>query len=73
MKIIVCMDARGEILAKNARGDILAECFFKTDDETREEIMAWGYRLLVHTYPTAQIAAGHGIEPHEIGELFLEC
>ena len=28
-------------------GDILEDCFFKTDDETDEEIRAWGYQRLV--------------------------
>ena len=72
MKIIVSMDERGWIVAKNAQGDVLEECFFKTDDETDEEIRAWGYQRLVHAYPAAQIAAGEGIDPQEIKELFLE-
>ena len=69
MKIVVSMDERGWIVAKNAQGDILEECFFKTDDETDEEIRAWGYQRLVHAYPTAQIVAGEGIDPQEIEEL----
>jgi hypothetical protein len=69
MKIIVSMDERGWIVAKNAQGDILEEYFFKTDDETDEEIRAWGYQRLVHAYPTAQIVAGEGIDPQEIEEL----
>jgi hypothetical protein len=73
MKIIVSMDIRGEIVAKTAAGDILGECFFKAEDETHEEITALGYRGLVQTYPAMQIEAGEGIDPAEIGELFLEC
>ena len=72
MKIIVSMDERGWIVARNVQGDMLEDCFFKTDDETDEEIRAWGYQRLVHAYPTAQIAAGDGIDPKEIEELFLE-
>ncbi len=72
MKIIVSMDARGWIVAKNAQGEILEECFFKTDDETDEELRAWGYRRLVYAYPDAQVEVGEGIEPQEIEELFLE-
>ena len=72
MKIIVSMDERGWIVAKNVQGDILEECFFKTDDETDEEIRTWGYQRLVHAYPAAQIAAGEGIDPQEIEELFVE-
>lgn len=72
MKIIVSTDARGGVVATNEQGDMLAECFFKTDEETGEEIQAWGYRFLIHTYPTAQIEAGEGIDPQEIGELFIE-
>ena len=73
MKIIVSMDARGWIVARNAQGDMLEECFFKTDDETDEALRAWGYRRLVHAYPATQIEVGEGIEPQEIDELFLEC
>ena len=40
--------------------------------DTRGEIWAWGYPLLVDTYPAAQIEAGHGIAPQELVELFLE-
>jgi len=72
MKMIVSMDERGWIVAKNAQGDILEECFFKMDDETDEELQAWGYRRLVHAYPAAQVEVGEGIEPQEIEELFLE-
>jgi|GraSoiStandDraft_46_1057282.scaffolds.fasta_scaffold880754_2 hypothetical protein len=72
MKIIVSMDERGGIWAHNEQGDMLAECFFKTDEETTEEIKAWGYSLLVHTYPAAQIEAGYGLEPQDLVELFLE-
>jgi hypothetical protein len=57
---------------KKCAGEILEECFFKTDDETDEELWAWGYRRLVYAYPTAQIEVGEGIEPQEIEELFLE-
>ena len=72
MKIIVSMDHRGWIVAKNAQGDMLGECFFKTDDETDEEISAFGYRRLVHAYPATQIEAGEGIDPQELEALFLE-
>jgi hypothetical protein len=72
MTIIVSMDQRGGIVATNAQGDMLGECFFKTDDETEEEINAFGYQRLVHAYPTTQIEAGEGIDPQELEELFLE-
>ena len=72
MKIIVSMDERGWIVARNVQGDILEDCFFKMDDETDEEIRAWGYQRLVHAYPAAQIVAGERIDPQEIEELFLE-
>jgi len=72
MKIIVSMDQSGWIVAKNAQGEILGECFFKTDDETDQEISAFGYQRLVHAYPATQIEAGDGIDPQELEELFLE-
>ena len=72
MKIIVSMDQRGWIVAKNAQGEILGECFFKTDDETEEDLSAFGYQRLVHAYPTTQIEVGEGIDQQELEELFLE-
>lgn len=72
MKIIVSTDTCGGVVATNAQGTVLEACFFKTDEETVEEIQAWGYRFLMHAYPTAQIEAGAGIDPQEIEELFIE-
>ena len=72
MKIIVWMDERGEIWAHHEQGDRREVCFFKTEEETEEELRAWGYPLLVDAYPAAQIEMGHGIEPEELAELFLE-
>lgn len=43
-----------------------------TDEETCEEIQAWGYRFLLQAYPTAQIEAGAGIDPQEMEALFTE-
>lgn len=40
MKIIVSMDEHGGIWAHNEQGDMLAECFLKTDEETPEEIQS---------------------------------
>jgi hypothetical protein len=72
MKIIVWMDERGEIWAHHEQGDRREVCFFKTEEETEEELRAWGYPLLVDAYPAAQMEAGHGIAPQELAELFLE-
>ena len=71
MKIIISMDERGGIWAHTAQGEVLAECFLKTEEETLEEIMAWGYPLLVRRYPGAQLEAGPGIEPQDLPEVFL--
>ena len=67
MKIIVWMDERGEIWAHHEQGDRREACFFKTEEETEEELRAWGYPLLVDAYPAMQIEAGHGIAPQETG------
>ena len=72
MKIIVLMDAHGEIWAHHEQGNRREVCFFKTDEETEEELRDWGYPLLGDAYPTAQIEAGQGMEPEELAELFLE-
>jgi hypothetical protein len=72
MKITVLMDECGEIWAHHEQGGRREVCFFKTDEETQEELSAWGYPLLVDAYPAAQIEAGEGIEPQELVEVFLE-
>ena len=43
MKISVLMDERGEIWAHHEQGDGREVCFFKTEEETEEELRAWGY------------------------------
>ena len=72
MKIIVWMDERGEIWAHHEQGDRREVCFFKTEEETEEELRAWRYPLLVDADRAAQIEMGYGIEPEELAELFLE-
>ena len=42
MKISVWMDERGEIWAHHEQGDGREVCFFKTEEETEEELRAWG-------------------------------
>ena len=53
-------------------GDILAECFFKTEDETEDELRHMGYHRLLTVYPTAHVAAGVVLDRAELEELFLE-
>jgi len=43
MKIIVWMDEHGEIWAHHEQEDRREVCFFKTEEETEEELKAWGY------------------------------
>ena len=70
-KRIIAMEERGGTWAHNAPGDVLAACCLQTEEETLEEIMAWGYPLLVRRYPGAQLEAGPGIEPQDLPEVFL--
>jgi len=72
MKIIVSMTAEGRIVAKTLQGQILAECFFKTEDETVEELWQMGYARLRHTYDDATLEAGTGIEPADLEDIFIE-
>lgn len=72
MHIIVSMQADGLIVAANTQGQILAECFFKAEDETVEELRQMGYACLIHTYATATVEAGIGIEPTDLEDLFIE-
>jgi len=58
MSITVCMDAAGAIWLANGQGDLLAECFFKAEDETEDELRLMGYHRLLTVYPAAHLAAG---------------
>ena len=60
MKIIVLMDARGEIWAHHEQGNRREVCFFKTDEETEEELRGWGYPLLGDAYPNRADRSGAG-------------
>ncbi len=73
MTVAVCMNEAGMIWIENAQGDILTECFFRTDEETEDELQRMGYHRLLTAYPTAHIAAGTEIDPADMGELFLEA
>ena len=73
MTVAVCMNEAGMIWIENVQGDILTACFFKTDEETEDELQRMGYQRLLTAYPVAHITAGTGIDPADIGELLLEA
>jgi hypothetical protein len=73
MMVVVYMNAAGGIWIENVQGALLAECFFKTDEETEDELQRMGYARLLTAYPTVHLAAGTGIDPVELDELFLEA
>ena len=58
MTVIVYMDAAGAVWIANGQGDILAEGFFKMEDETEDELRQMGYPRLLTVYPTVHLAAG---------------
>jgi hypothetical protein len=72
MKIIISMTAERRIVAETMQGQILAECFFKAEDETAEELRQMGYARLQHTYATATLEAGDGLEPTDLEDVFIE-
>jgi len=72
MTVTVCMNEVGAIWIADGQGDILAECFFKTEDETEDELRHMGYHRLLTVYPTAHVAAGVVLDLAELGEVFLE-
>jgi len=73
MTVTVCMNEEGAVWIENVQGDILAACFFKTEEETEDELLHMGYQRLLTAYPTAHIVAGEGIDPADLGEVFLEA
>ena len=72
MTVLVCMHEAGTVWIENAQGDFVAPGFFKTAEETEAELQAMGYPRLLTAYPAAQIVAGPGMDPAELGEVFLE-
>ena len=72
MPVLVCRQEGGVVWVENAQGDLVASCFFKTEEETEAELQAMGYPRLLTVYPVTQIVAGPGIDPAELGEVFLE-
>ena len=62
----------GTVWIENAQGDFVAPGFFKTAEETEAELQAMGYPRLLTAYPAAQIVPGPGLDPAELGEVFLE-
>jgi hypothetical protein len=73
MTVTVCMNEEGAVWIENVQGDILAACFFRTEEETEDELLHMGYQRLLAAYPTAHIVAGKGIDPADLGEVFLEA
>jgi hypothetical protein len=72
MDVTVCMNAVGMVWVENAQGRILGECFFKTDEETEDELQLMGYERLLTVYPTAQVAVDTDMSADDMGALFLE-
>ncbi len=72
-QIIVSRNGNEEVWAETPTGNLLAECFFKAPDETREELEHMGYPQLLHLYPPEAIRVGPGIAPEEVAEIFVEA
>jgi len=72
MQVTVSMDEAGGLVLTNAQGDLLAECFFRAEDETHRELQSLGYTRLIHAYAIADITVGNGVDQDDLGEVFLE-
>ena len=72
-QVIVSRNDKEEVWVKTPTGRILAECFFKAEDETPEELEHMGYPPLLHLYPAEEILVGPGIAPEEVEEIFVEA
>jgi len=71
-QVIVSRNDKEEVWATTATGEILAECFFKAEDETPDELRQMGYRSLTEQYRRAHITVGAGLEVADLPELFVE-
>ena len=72
-QIIVSRNDKEEVWVETLAGNVLAECFFKAEDETPEELEHMGYPQLLHLYPAEEILVGQGIAPEEVEEIFVEA
>ena len=72
MTVLVCRHEAGAVWIEDAEGAMVAPCFFKTAEETEAELQAMGYPRLLTASPAAQMVAGTGRDPAELGEVFLE-
>jgi hypothetical protein len=71
-QVIVSRNNNEEVLVQTPTGKILAECFFKAEDETPDELRQMGYRSLTEQYRRAHIIVGAGLEAADLAELFVE-
>ena len=67
MTVLVCRQEAGVVWIENAAGGLVAPGFFKTAEETEDELQAMGYPRLLTAYPAAQIVAGPGMDPGRAG------
>jgi len=72
-QVIVSRNDKEEVWVKTPTGRILAECFFKAEDETPEELEHMGYPQLLHLYHAEEILVGQGIALEEVEEIFVEA
>ena len=53
-QVVVARNDKEEVWVQTPRGKILAECFFKAEDETPDELRQMGYRSLTEQYESAK-------------------
>jgi hypothetical protein len=72
MRCCVRKSVDTSVWVQTPTGKILAECFFKAEDETPDELRQMGYRPLTEQYRRAHITVGAGLEAADLAELFVE-
>ena len=72
-QVIVSRNDKEEVWVETPTGNLLAECFFKTPDETPDELEDMGYPQLLYLYPPGEILVGPGIAPEELEDIFVEA
>ena len=72
-QVIVSKNDKEEVWVETPTGNLLAECFFKTPEETPEELEGMGYPQLLHLYTPSEILVGPGIAPEELEDIFMEA
>ena len=71
MTVLVCRQEAAQSGSKTRRGTLSPPVFHDRGGDG-SQLQAMGYSRLLTAYPVTQIVAGPGMDPAELGAVFLE-